>query len=361
MEKLIKKQNSKLLPELPKAFDDKLEKIIIKILEDQYFKPIMEAIPFVTDEMVITNSKSDLMDAIRSNKIIFSQGKFRGEFNAKITRTLKSLGATWEPSQKAWRILLESLPQDIQRTIRAANAASLAVTSQVLSAISKITPESVVFGDAINAHFASSLMVLDEKVSISVASEEKNLPSLVGTKSKRTGQIIGETRPTLNQIAINQHLRPEQIQELSEKYSQQLERSIKNFTEEQTLKLRERIALNVSSGNRYENIIKDIQRTYEVTQSKAKFLARQETNLMTAQIHEIKAKSVGSKGYIWKCVTGTPAHPVRPGHKILDGKYFEWNNSPVTNPRTGARNNPGQDYNCRCRAKVVFGDYEKGK
>lgn len=355
------KANSKFLPELPKTNDEKLDRIILKILREQLFKPLIDSIPFIDDEMVFTNSKSDLIDAIRANKIIFSQGRFTGQFNSKISRTLKSLGAKWEASSGSWKILLDSLPSDVQSVVRATSAASLAMTSQVLSSLNKLTPESILMAEELNAFFATSLMVLDDKVTLSVTREEKNLPELVGTKSKRSGKIIGETRPALNKIALKQQLTPDEIQDLAARYSMNLEKSIKKFTNDQILKLRERIATNVSTGNRYETILKEIQDTYGVTQSKAKFLARQETNLMTAQIQEIKSVAVGSKGYIWTCVHGSPNHPVRPAHKILDGKYFSWNNPPVTNPKTGMRAHPGQDYNCRCRPRVIFGDYEKGK
>src|SRR5690606_35480604 len=40
-------------------------------------------------------------------------------------------------------------------------------------------------------------------------------------------------------------------------------------------------------------------------------------------------------------------------HWILDGTRQRWAVAPVTNPRTGARNHPGKDYQCRCTATPV--------
>ena len=36
-------------------------------------------------------------------------------------------------------------------------------------------------------------------------------------------------------------------------------------------------------------------------------------------------------------------------HKDLDGKIFEFANPPITNEK-GDRNNPGEDWQCRCEA-----------
>lgn len=349
------------LPVLPRSVEDKLEQIIIKLLEDQYFKPIIDSIPFLNDEMVFQNSDSALIDAIRSNKIIFSQGRFKGDFNAKLTRELKLLGARWDSTQGSWRILLDSLPNNIQMAIRSSNASYLSMTSKIQSQLDLITPDTIDFGETIKSFFATQVMTLDEEVTNVVVPKEKNLPTDLGYTTQRRIKSPAAKRRALDKISVSQQMTPEQIQKLADGYTNTIELAIKNFTQEQTVNLRQRISLNVNSGNRYENIITDIQHVYSVSQSKAKFLARQETNLMTAQIHQMKSESAGSKGYVWVCVKGSPNHPVRPAHKVLDGTYHTWDNPPVVNPKTGMKAHPGQDYNCRCRPRVVFGDYEKSK
>ena len=51
-------------------------------------------------------------------------------------------------------------------------------------------------------------------------------------------------------------------------------------------------------------------------------------------------------------VVGSPNHPVREMHKALAGKVFSWDDPPITNEK-GDRNNPGQDYGCRCYARPI--------
>ncbi len=47
---------------------------------------------------------------------------------------------------------------------------------------------------------------------------------------------------------------------------------------------------------------------------------------------------------------------VRHDHKALDTKIFSFASPPVTNLKTGARNNPGCDFGCRCIAIPIFRD-----
>jgi SPP1 gp7 family putative phage head morphogenesis protein len=92
-----------------------------------------------------------------------------------------------------------------------------------------------------------------------------------------------------------------------------------------------------------------------VSANKAKFLARQETSLMTTKLKETRYREAGVNEYKWKTVAGSKLHPVRPSHKILEGRIFRWDDPPITTPPGEAvrRNNPGQDYNCRCFAQPI--------
>jgi uncharacterized protein with gpF-like domain len=38
----------------------------------------------------------------------------------------------------------------------------------------------------------------------------------------------------------------------------------------------------------------------------------------------------------------------------LNGMKFSWTEPPITNKQTGARNNPGCDFGCRCLALPVI-------
>ena len=112
-----------------------------------------------------------------------------------------------------------------------------------------------------------------------------------------------------------------------------------------------------SAGNHMafalEKLAKKIKASYGVSQSKATFLARQESNLLLAKFRESRYNEIGCDEYIWQTVVGSPSSPVREGHARLNGTRQRFSNPPVVNKK-GDRKNPSEDYGCRCRPKPVI-------
>jgi SPP1 gp7 family putative phage head morphogenesis protein len=104
------------------------------------------------------------------------------------------------------------------------------------------------------------------------------------------------------------------------------------------------------NSERASEIQKQILRSGEVTASRAATIARTETSRTASLLLESRAKYVGSTHYIWH--TSEDAD-VRPTHRKLDGKIFEWDKPPVTEV-TGERANPGCIWNCRCWAEPIL-------
>lgn len=106
----------------------------------------------------------------------------------------------------------------------------------------------------------------------------------------------------------------------------------------------------VSSGARYKDIIDEIMRTGEVAKSRATTIARTEVARAGTALTQARSQAVGVTQYQW-----LTAHDgaVRPDHRILDGKVFNWDSPPISDRRTGARAHPGAIYNCRCIAAPI--------
>jgi SPP1 gp7 family putative phage head morphogenesis protein len=153
-------------------------------------------------------------------------------------------------------------------------------------------------------------------------------------------------------ILVMPRLTDSEREKIADEYTLNLTRYIQTFTEKEIVNLREKIEKNVMSGSRYESIIQSIKRSYGVSQNKAKFLARQETNLMMSSFKAARYQSAGVEEYIWTTVVGSKNHPVRPMHKALDGKIFRFDSPPITS-QDGQRNNPGEDFGCRCTARPI--------
>jgi SPP1 gp7 family putative phage head morphogenesis protein len=85
----------------------------------------------------------------------------------------------------------------------------------------------------------------------------------------------------------------------------------------------------------------------------ARLIARDQVGKLNGRINQYRQQSLGAKRYIWR---GSKDERERKDHLRLEGKTFSWDKPPVTNRGTGARNHPGQDYQCRCRAEMVLSD-----
>jgi SPP1 gp7 family putative phage head morphogenesis protein len=269
---------------------------------------------------------SALARALKEGTVSYSRGRFRGQFTAAISRELLSLQATWDAKQNAFYIPKKDLPDPIRAAIE---------TGQ--------------------DRFDRSIARLEKEL-------KKNLPEKIA-KSIDSSNILAtqlwkvdkDIKTTLKGITVEPKLSRQEREKISREWSNNLNRSIKDFSDAQVKSLRKMVKKSVLAGNRYETLIESIQKSYGVTSNKAKFLARQETNLMLAKFAEAKYQKAGVYEYEWQCVAGSPAHPVRPSHKKLNGKIFRFDDPPVT---TGPgeperRNNPGEDYNCRCKARPI--------
>ena len=106
----------------------------------------------------------------------------------------------------------------------------------------------------------------------------------------------------------------------------------------------------LSDATRASEISADIMRSGHVCKSRADLIARTEVGRAAATITQARAQHVESEGYIWR-TAGDSA--VRERHKKLAGKFFRWDDPPVTG-ENGEKSLPGAIYNCRCYPEVVL-------
>jgi SPP1 gp7 family putative phage head morphogenesis protein len=95
--------------------------------------------------------------------------------------------------------------------------------------------------------------------------------------------------------------------------------------------------------DRVEDVRGRLMDEFGLSKSRADLIARDQTLKLNSQLSQARATSVGVSTYTW--VTSRDER-VRSGHAALHGKVFRYDTPPVTNPRTGEVNHPGQDYQC---------------
>lgn len=101
------------------------------------------------------------------------------------------------------------------------------------------------------------------------------------------------------------------------------------------------IEKNMADGLRWESLIEDLQDAGEMTKTRAKIIARDQTNKMNGAFNQVRQQSLGIERYEWQ-TSGDEA--VRETHEAHDGKVYRWDDPPED---TG---HPGEDILCRCVA-----------
>lgn len=105
----------------------------------------------------------------------------------------------------------------------------------------------------------------------------------------------------------------------------------------------------VQDGTRAATVAAELQRTTEVTESRAMLIARTEVARSNSAINEARSKSVGSDGYIWRTAGDAD---VRESHAEMEGQFVRWDDPPTLSD--GETTHAGQIYNCRCYAESVL-------
>ena len=106
----------------------------------------------------------------------------------------------------------------------------------------------------------------------------------------------------------------------------------------------------IEDGTRASEIAKEIQRSGEVSESKANTIARTEVSRTASTLTEARARSVGSEGYIWRTSGDSD---VRHSHAEMNGKFVRWDSPPTLDKMTG---HAGCFPNCRCYPEPVIPD-----
>ena len=266
----------------------------------------------------------DLLNAILDHKIEYADGKFAGIFNAKISKALKALGGYYDQFKNGFKLEQAKLPLDLQIAIAQARHNK----------------------NDLHANLLNKLDSIDVTKALEAASFEEEYMQAINSTDSQFEDTVG----------VDIHLLPEEKDRIAKEYSTNMKLYINDFCDEEILTLRALVEQNMFEGSRIEDLAIIIQNRYGVSENKAKFLARQETNLLTAKYKEVRYAAAGIEQYKWST---SGKSNVRHDHAILNGKTFAFKSPPIVNQATGKRGNPGEDYNCYCVAIPLQPNYKQ--
>jgi len=280
---------------------------IIKALEDPYFR---------------LNANNALLSAIRKGIIRYSNGEFVGDFSMKISTELDKF-AKYDGRSKTWKGVP---PASISASATIANQKSKALNEKISGLIDRIPSRVSAAVDSLKYSIEKPLAAMNYQATQDL---------------KNTGIILDVT-PELSQNIIND-------------YTNNLNISIKNWEPKQTERLRGMIEKNILSGYNRLELIDQISNEYGVTNNKAKFLARQETTLLTSTVRDSRYQGAGVRKFRWSATGGKSGDGrTRTLHRKLHGQTFFYSSPPIIDEQTGGRGTPGKAYGCRCGAIPVL-------
>ncbi len=303
---------------------EELEAQIDVILYDILFAPLIKSIK--ENKRIFFNERdnSAIIKAIKSGKIRYGNNIFTGSFNATTAKEFKKLGIKYNKRIKGYTKEMNNLPISIQVAIAQREDSYKQMARQLVATV--------------------------DKINLNIDEATKNI-NFDDTLEKVYSDINKQFKKTVtDKIGLSINFTADQIRILSQEYTNNLKLYITEFTQKETLLLRQKAEDIVLSGTRAKDFTKIIEERFAVSTKKAKFLAKQEISLLTSKYKQVKYESVGVSKYKWSISNVR----TRPDHKALNGKVFSFDDPPISNTSTGARNNPGEDFGCNCQAIPII-------
>jgi SPP1 gp7 family putative phage head morphogenesis protein len=124
---------------------------------------------------------------------------------------------------------------------------------------------------------------------------------------------------------------------------------IRSIGEELHEDVREVIGEAAARGTRVETVARRLLERYDVTESRARLIARDQIAKGNAALNQARMGAAGIEEYVWST---SRDERVRESHKDLEGRVFRFSAPPLVAP--GRRCNPGEDYQCRCVAVPIM-------
>jgi len=103
----------------------------------------------------------------------------------------------------------------------------------------------------------------------------------------------------------------------------------------------------VSTGLRVEELMRQVRERFDVSDSRAQLIARDQVGKFNGELARVRAQSLGVETYVWST---SKDQRVRSDHSELEGTVQRYASPPVVDVKTGRTGNPGDDYQCRCQA-----------
>lgn len=378
--------------EVSEYYINRVAKGMSKYFWDNIFKEIFD----ILKDNTIENSKDDVINALKSGKIWYENGAFRGKFNNSISKTLEEMGAKFQGG--AYYISKAAIPFEYVTTIdfvAAQGAKKASSLLEYLKSISLILPqldlkdyiEPIVDGmyknlelNLIKSAQEKNVPVIElgivnpkvtlpktqaksiekywreydkkaEKINKEILKSERNGEDTQGLKDelKTLHKDTFENAPQVD-IQIDDVQLNEESKRIAQDYTYNMQYWVKKWETKNIVKMRQDVLKMVQEGARVPRLTEYFEKRWGVAKSKAQFLAINESHLAGSVIKATQYQMMGCPGYEWG---KSSSKEKRELHKHYYGKFFTWDEKPILDEDLGITGYPRQIWNCKCHMLVV--------
>ena len=304
----------------------KLSRELIELYQTTIYDPLLEAIE-ILDEPKTNAKETPLTRALKNGSIRFWRSGFHGKMSASISKELKENGAIWRNGR--WTMLEAQLPNEWRSAINANKSLWRKLMDKI---------DEKFFSMADNVQTVVNNMSLEN-----LGLENMDQVSRQFKKELRDKVSI---KTDLGQTGVLRYIedRDKPIKkQLAREFDKQTKKYSSDFAYDEIVQMRKHLSELITSGAPRKDVREYINSRIKVGKNRARFIARQETALLTNEVKEVEYKQVGIKGYIW---VSQSDGIVRPEHKALNNQTIMWDNPPIVDLRTGRRAHAGSDFNC---------------
>jgi SPP1 gp7 family putative phage head morphogenesis protein len=105
--------------------------------------------------------------------------------------------------------------------------------------------------------------------------------------------------------------------------------------------IEKQVTSGVRSGQRWEDLARDLEAKHGVAKDRAKVIARDQVGKFYGELNQRRQENLGITGYTWRTSND---NRVREDHELREGVRFEWSDPPPDG-------HPGEPVLCRCYAE----------
>jgi SPP1 gp7 family putative phage head morphogenesis protein len=307
-----------------KAYGKAMAKPLNDFFQQFIYAPIIEVLR-EADQSVKLNAADPedlhLMKKIQRGDILYDGEFMLGKFDAKTAKQIRGMGGMWDAGKKGYRLS----PGKLTPNIKTAISSSKSRLEQINNGLDNVLNKS------------------EEEIDEAIKQIDLDAPLDTIISGMQT-----QTRRAMDDIGVKYTLTYDQKQNIKKGYTENMEKYIKDWTEEHIKNLRADVQKNSMEGYRFTKLKDTLEHRYGTSKSKAEFLAQQETSLFMAKFRQQRFMEAGVNFYTWQTVGD---QKVRDDHRRLNKRIFQFGDPPVVDVSTGRRGEPGEDFRCRCIAR----------